>query len=114
MIAQFLNWQSALLTSKVDGVERQHKYMRRDLFMGKLNPEKIIQRLQDLNNYLVYTPIERTTMADKTQKAYGRSLPDDEIRSIMGRSIPPEWTVNLIALGKEPWRFKDLEDQLNM
>jgi hypothetical protein len=32
----------------------------------------------------------------------------------MGISIPPEWTVNLLALGKEPWRFKDLEDQLNM
>jgi hypothetical protein len=22
--------------------------------------------------------------------------------------------VNLLTLGKEPWRFKDLEDQLNM
>jgi hypothetical protein len=40
--------------------------------------------------------------------------PEDEIRSIMGRAIPPEWTVNLLAPGKEPWRFKDLEDQLNM
>jgi hypothetical protein len=30
------------------------------------------------------------------------------------RGIPPEWTVNLLALGIEPWRFKDLEDQLNM
>jgi hypothetical protein len=40
-------------------------------------------------------------------------LPEDEIRSIMGRAIPPEWTVNLLALEKEPWRFKDLEDQLN-
>jgi hypothetical protein len=40
-------------------------------------------------------------MADKTQKAYGKSLPDDEIRSIMGQAIPPEWAVN---------RFKDLED----
>jgi hypothetical protein len=41
-------------------------------------------------------------------------LPEDEIRSIMGRVIPPEWTVNLLALGKEPWRLKDLEDQVNM
>jgi hypothetical protein len=32
----------------------------------------------------------------------------------MGRAIPPEWTANLLALGKEPWRFKDLEYQLNM
>jgi hypothetical protein len=70
--------------------------------------------MQDLNKYLGYITIERTTMADKTQKSYGKSLPDGESRSIMGRAIPPEWTVNLLALGKEPWRFKDLEDQLNM
>jgi hypothetical protein len=94
-----------------DAYERQREYMRRDIFMGKLNPG---QRLQDLNKYLDYIPIERTTLSDKTKTAYGKSLPEDEIRSIMGRAIPPEWTVNLLALGKEPWRFKDLEDQLNM
>jgi hypothetical protein len=32
----------------------------------------------------------------------------------MGLAIPPERTVNLLALKKEPRRFKDLEDQLNM
>jgi hypothetical protein len=85
--------------------------MRRDLFMGKFNPEKFSQRMQDLNKYF---PIERTTLSDKTIKAYGKSLPEDEIRSIVGQAIPPEWTVNLLALGKEPWRFKDLEEQLNM
>jgi hypothetical protein len=79
--------------------------MRRDLFMGKLNPERVSQRLQDLNKYVDYIPIERT------QKTYGKSLPDDESRSIMGQAIPPEGTVNLLALGKEPWRFKDLEDR---
>jgi hypothetical protein len=100
MIAQLFNWKSALLTSKVYG----EMHLR-----GKFS-----QRLQDLNKYLDYIPIERTTMAYKTQKAYGKSLSDDEIRSIMGQAIPPEWTVNLLALGKEPWRFKDLEDQLNM
>jgi hypothetical protein len=30
----------------------------------------------------------------------------------MGRAIPPEWTVNLLSMGKEPWKFKDLDDQL--
>jgi hypothetical protein len=82
--------------------------------MGKFNPEKFSQILQDLNKYLDYIPIERTTMAHKTQKAYGKTLPADEIRSIMGRAIPPEWTVNLLAIGKEHWWFKYLEDQLNM
>jgi hypothetical protein len=67
-----------------DAYERQREYMRRDLFMGKLNPEKFSQRLQDLNKYLDCIPIERKTMADKTHKAYGKSLPDYEIRSIMG------------------------------
>jgi hypothetical protein len=97
-----------------DAYERQRENMRRDLFMGKLNPEKFTQRLQDLNKYLDYIPIEKTSGSDKTIKAYGKSLPEDEIRSIMGRSIPPKWTVHLLALGKEPWRFKDLEDQLNI
>jgi hypothetical protein len=91
-----------------DAYESQREYMRRDLFMGKLNPENFSQRLQDLNKYLYYIPIERKTLSDKTIKTYGKSLPEDEIRSIMGRAIPPEWKVNLLALGKEPWRFKYL------
>jgi hypothetical protein len=97
-----------------DAYERQREYTRRDLSTGKLNPEKFSQRLQDLNRYLDFIPIEKTSDNQKITKAYEKSLPEDEIRSIMGRAIPPEWTVNLLALGKEPWRFKDPEDQLNM
>jgi hypothetical protein len=67
-----------------DAYERQREDTRRDLFMGKLNPEKFSQRLQYLNKYLDYIPIEKTTVSDKTIKAYGKSLPEDEIRSIMG------------------------------
>jgi hypothetical protein len=63
---------------------------------------------------LDFIPIEKTSDKEKIIKAYEKSLPEDEIRSIMGQAIPPEWTVNLLALGKEPWRFKDLDDQLNM
>jgi hypothetical protein len=62
--------------------------MRRDLFMGKLNPEKFSQKLQDLNRYLDFIPIEKTSDSLKITKAYGKSLPEDEIRSIMGRAIP--------------------------
>jgi hypothetical protein len=76
MIAQFLNWQSVLLASKVDG-EMPREYTRRDHFMGKLNPEKFSQKLQDLNKYLDYIPIERTRLSDKTIKAYGKSLLED-------------------------------------
>jgi hypothetical protein len=56
-----------------DAYERQIECMRRDIFMGKLNPEKFSQRLQDLNKYLDYIPIERKTLSDKTINAYGKS-----------------------------------------
>jgi hypothetical protein len=45
-------------------------------------------------------------------KTYGKALPDDEIRYIMGRAIPLEWTVHLLALGNEPWKFKDVNEQV--
>jgi hypothetical protein len=63
---------------------------------------------------LDFIPIEKTSDSLKVTKAYGKSLPEDELRSIMGRALPPEWTFNLLSLGKEPWKFRDLEDQLNV
>jgi hypothetical protein len=51
---------------------------------------------------------------NKVTKAYGKGLPEDELISIMGRAIPPERTVNLLSLGKEPWKFRYLEDQLSV
>jgi hypothetical protein len=44
-------------------------------------------------------------------KAYGKALPDDEVIFIIGRAIPPEWTLHLVALGKDPLKL-DLNDQL--
>jgi hypothetical protein len=44
-----------------DAYESQREYMRRDLFMGKLNPEKFSQRLQDLDRYLDFITIEKTS-----------------------------------------------------
>jgi hypothetical protein len=55
-----------------DSYERQRDYTRRDIFMGKLNPEKFIQRLQDLNRYLHFIPIEKMSDNSKRTKAYGK------------------------------------------
>jgi hypothetical protein len=60
-----------------DAYERQREYLRRDLFMGKLNPEKFSRRVQDLNRYLDYIPIEKTSEKDKIIKGYGKSFPED-------------------------------------
>jgi hypothetical protein len=51
-----------------DAYERQREYTRRDLFMGRLNPEKFSQRLQDLNRYLDFIPIEKQATATKLLK----------------------------------------------
>jgi hypothetical protein len=56
-----------------------------------------------MKKYLDYIPSEKS---NPRRMAYGQSLPVDEIRSIMGRSIPPEWTVHMLSMGKEPWKFK--------
>jgi hypothetical protein len=40
-----------------DDFDRQRKYTRRDLFMGKLNPEKFSQILEEMNKSLDYIPI---------------------------------------------------------
>jgi hypothetical protein len=42
-----------------DAFERQRAYTRRDLLMGKLNPEKFSQRLQEMNRYLDFIPMEK-------------------------------------------------------
>jgi hypothetical protein len=75
--------------------ERQLECMRRDLFMGKLNPEKFSQTLQDLNKYLYYIPIERTTLSDNTKKAYGKSLLIPQIRPARKCSISPWEMIHL-------------------
>jgi hypothetical protein len=93
-----------------EAFESQREYTKRDLFMRKLNPEKFSQRLEELKNYLDYIPIEKSNPKRMT---YGESFSDDEIRSIMGRAIPPEWTVNLLSMGKEPWKLKYVDDQMN-
>jgi hypothetical protein len=88
MVMNFPNqcWQDAAFgtqSGRRDNFERQRKYMIRDIFLRNLNPDKLSEILRDMNKYLYYIPIERTTVADKTKKAYGNSLPDAEIRSIM-------------------------------
>jgi hypothetical protein len=93
-----------------DAFECQREYMRRDLFMGKLNPEKFSKILEELNKSLDYILIEKSNPKIMT---YGQSFPDDEIISIVGRDIPQEWTENLLSMDKEPWKFKYLDDQLS-
>jgi hypothetical protein len=74
--------------------------MRRDLFMGKLTQKSSFKDCKTSTSIWITSQLKKTTWSDKTIKAYGKSLPEDEIRSIMGRAIPPEWTVNFVGTWK--------------
>jgi hypothetical protein len=43
-----------------DAFEHQSDYIRRDLLMGKLSPEKFSKQLEEMNKYLDYIPIEKS------------------------------------------------------
>jgi hypothetical protein len=51
-----------------DAYDRQREYIRGDIFMGKLKPDKLIQRLQDLNKYVDYTPFEKNNRVRQNNK----------------------------------------------
>jgi hypothetical protein len=51
-----------------DDYDRQCEYMRRDIFMGELNPEKFSQILQDLNKYLIKFPLSEQPLQIKPRK----------------------------------------------
>jgi hypothetical protein len=57
-----------------DAYESQREYMRRDLFMGKLDQEKFSQRLQGLNKYLDYIPIEKNNSVRQNNKGIWRVI----------------------------------------
>jgi hypothetical protein len=50
-----------------DAFEHQSEYTMRDIFMGKLNPEKFSQRLQEMNRYLDFIAMEKSTEKEKSQ-----------------------------------------------
>jgi hypothetical protein len=77
-----------------DAYERQREYMRRDILMGKLNPERFSQRLQDLNRYLDFIPIEKqvtTTKLPRHMESHCQKMKSypswDEQSHLNGQSI---------------------------
>jgi hypothetical protein len=49
-----------------DAFENQREYMRRDPFMGKLNPEKFSRRLHEINKYVDVIPMGKIQKMKKT------------------------------------------------
>ncbi|CAB9499949.1 unknown protein [Seminavis robusta] len=84
----------------------QKRYMRNNLFMGNMDPEKFADRLEKLNDYLKYFPIDKVEMEHPPNK----KLDWDELVDIMDYSTPRRWHPLMPSQGKQPHLFKSFNE----
>ena len=91
-------WKSA--------ARKQKAYMRKSLFMGSMDPEDFLERLNELNEYLGYFPVE----GNRTK--YAKPLKMDEILDILDGAKRFDWHLTLLAQGRDPESFDTVEDAM--
>ncbi|CAB9515692.1 hypothetical protein SEMRO_732_G194380.1 [Seminavis robusta] len=84
----------------------QKRYMRNNLFMGNMDPEKFADRLEKLNDYLKYFPIDKVEMEHPPNK----KLDWDELVDIMDYSTPRRWHPLMLSQGKQPHLFRSFSE----
>jgi hypothetical protein len=68
-------------------IQVQKYYMRRGLFLGQnMSMQMFVERLDELNRYLLYFPEE-----------YPKQLDQDEIIEILDQAKAPEWHAAMVA-----------------
>ena len=83
----------------------QKAYMRKNLFMGDMNPEKFCERLSRINRMLSYFPFTD----DDVREAPNR-LDDDELCDILDSAKKPEWHLLMMSQGKRPHSFENYDE----
>ena len=86
----------------------QKRYLRNNLFMGKMDPEKFAHRLEKINTFLPYFPVEDATAAAPANT--NTVLPQDELVDIMDYAKSIEWHITMLSQGKKPHTFADLRE----
>ena len=83
----------------------QKAYMRKNLFMGDMNPEKFCERLTKINRMLTFFPF-----TDDDVRESPSPLDDDELCDILDSAKKPEWHLLMMSQGKRPHSFDDFEE----
>jgi hypothetical protein len=91
----FHNWQASL--------RRQKSYMRSDLYMGNMNPEKFVELLKKMNKYLKFYP-QHDPFQDITELAV------DELLDVLNNSKKNHWLLQMMQNAKNPDDFTSLEE----
>lgn len=83
----------------------QKAYMRKNLFMGDMNPEKFCERLSKINRMLTYFPF-----TDDDERENPSKLDDDELCDILDSAKKPEWHLLMMSQGKRPHSFESYDE----
>ena len=83
----------------------QQSYLRKNLFMGDMDPDKFSDRLIKLNRMLAFFPF-----MDDDLPIEREPLDDDELIDIFDSSKKIEWHVTMMSQGKRPHTFLTMKD----
>lgn len=82
----------------------QKAYMRKNLFIGDMNPDTFCDRLLKLNRMLPFFPPK------EDWKAKPKILDDDELCDILDSAKKPEWHITMMSQGRRPHSFDTFEE----
>lgn len=91
------NWQRA---AKI-----QKRYLRHGLWMHGKEPAEFRQRLEEMNDGIVYYPVPDERIQDPWNK-----LDEEELIDSMSHCKPIEWHLKLIEQGRSPDDFTSLDE----
>ena len=94
------SWRSA--------ARKQKSYMRNSIYMGDMDPEDFLERLEELNKFLCYFPVDK---GDGRQK-YAKPFKQDELLEILDHAKKFEWHLTMLAQGKDPESFETVEEAM--
>ena len=89
-----------------DSIRAQKRYLRNNLSIGNMDPEMWAQRLEKINRYLQYFPVETVTADNPRNKP----LAEDELVDIMDNAKKVEWHAIMLQQGRKPHSFRTLNE----
>ena len=94
----------------------QKRYLRNNLYMGDMDPDKFAARLEKINSYLPFFPVEEPEYDEenggeqKEPLGSNHPLPWDELVDIMDYAKSIEWHILMLSQGKKPHTFSSLKE----
>ena len=94
------SWRSA--------ARKQKSYMRNSIYMGDMDPEDFLERLEEMNKFLCYFPVDKGNDRHK----YAKPFKEEELLEIRNHAKKFEWHLTMLAQGKDPESFETVEEAM--